>query len=115
MDVVHAEAAEGQLEVMIMRRVRKGDVDPDEREEIWKASVRAYNARRQAEMRTAWREYHTERAASLRRNLEALAEGHEQAAEKLMEDEPKGERNGQGEIRQRLQGAGGNTSAYEIP
>jgi hypothetical protein len=28
--------------------------DPDEREELWKASVRAYAARREEELRAAW-------------------------------------------------------------
>jgi hypothetical protein len=40
MDVEHAEMAEKQLDAMIQRRARKGDVDPDEAEEIWKESVR---------------------------------------------------------------------------
>jgi hypothetical protein len=34
--VEHAEIVEKQLDVMIQCRARKGDVDPDEREEIWK-------------------------------------------------------------------------------
>jgi len=40
MDVADAEMAEKQLDAMIQRRARKGDVDPDETEEIWKESVR---------------------------------------------------------------------------
>jgi hypothetical protein len=35
MDVADAEMAEKQLDAMIQRRARKGDVDPDEREEPW--------------------------------------------------------------------------------
>jgi hypothetical protein len=42
MDVEYGEMVEKQLDAMIQRRVRKGDMDPDEREELWKASVRAY-------------------------------------------------------------------------
>jgi len=42
MDVEHAEMVEKQLDAMIQRRARKGDVGPDERGELWKASVRAY-------------------------------------------------------------------------
>jgi hypothetical protein len=38
----HADMVEKQLDAMIQRRVRKGVMDPDEREELWKASVRAY-------------------------------------------------------------------------
>jgi chorismate mutase len=46
MDVAQGERVEKELDAMIQRRARKGDVDPDEREELWKASVRAYTARR---------------------------------------------------------------------
>ena len=50
MDVAHREMVEKQLGVMIQRRARKGDMDPDEQEGIWKASVRAYTTRRREEM-----------------------------------------------------------------
>jgi hypothetical protein len=43
-DTAHGEMAEKQLDTLIERRSRKGDVDPDEREELWKQSVRAYTA-----------------------------------------------------------------------
>ena len=46
MDVEHAVMVEKQLDAMIQRRARKGDVDPDEREELWKASVRTYEEKR---------------------------------------------------------------------
>jgi hypothetical protein len=45
---------EKELDAMIERRARKGEVDPDEREELWKASVRAYTGRRREELRAAW-------------------------------------------------------------
>ncbi len=54
MDVEHAEMAEKQLDAMIMRRARKGELDPDEREELWQESVRRYTACRREEMRAAW-------------------------------------------------------------
>jgi len=63
MDVADAEMVEKQLDVMIQRRARKGDLDPNEQHELWKASVRAYNARRADEMRAQWCEYHQEQAA----------------------------------------------------
>jgi hypothetical protein len=34
MDVAHGEMVEKQLDAMIQRRTRKGDLDPDEREEL---------------------------------------------------------------------------------
>jgi hypothetical protein len=72
------------LDRLISRRASQDRrPDPHEQEELWKASVRAHNARRREELRTAWCEYHLDRAASIRRNLEALAEDHEAAAARL--------------------------------
>jgi hypothetical protein len=82
------EVVESELDRLIERRSRQKD--PDEESELWRESVRAYNVRRRKEMRAAWCEYHRDRAASIRRNLEALAEGHEAAAAKLMDIQPKG-------------------------
>ena len=90
MDVAHGEMVEAELNAFIQRRSRKGDVDPDEREELWKESVRTYTARRREEMRAAWHEYHQGQAARHRAVLESLIARHEEAAAKLMEDEPKG-------------------------
>jgi hypothetical protein len=83
MDVAHAEIVEKQLDAMTQRRARKGEVDPDEREELWKASVRAYTARRHEEMRAAWCEHYQGQAARLRITLEALIARHEAEAERL--------------------------------
>jgi hypothetical protein len=57
--------------------------DPDEREELWKESVRRYNARRSEEMRAAWHEYHQGQAERHRTVLESLIARHEAAAERL--------------------------------
>jgi hypothetical protein len=84
MDVEHADAAERQLDAMIVRRAPKGGADPDEREEIWKASVRPYAARRREEMRAAWCEYHQGQAARHRAVLEALIARHEAEAERYL-------------------------------
>jgi chorismate mutase len=87
MDVEHAEMVEKQLDAMIQRRARKGDVDPDEAEEIWKESVRRYNARRREENRREWCGYFERLAASLR----ARAEEYDHRVQTLMEtDQPKG-------------------------
>ena len=83
--VEHAEMVEKQLDAMIQRRARKGDMDPDEREEIWKESVRRYNARRREENRREWCGYFERLAACLR----ARAEEYDHRAQ-MMEDEPKG-------------------------
>jgi hypothetical protein len=49
-----------------MFAAERGEVDPDEREELWKASVRRYNARRREENCTAWCDYFSRLAGSLR-------------------------------------------------
>ena len=80
MDVAHGEMVEAELNAFIQRRSRKGDVDPDEQEELWKESVRAYTARRREELRAAWCEYHQGQAARHRAVLEALIARHEDEA-----------------------------------
>jgi hypothetical protein len=81
-------SVDSELDRLISRRASQDQrPDPDEQEESWKASVRAHNSRRREEMRAAWCEYHRDRAASIRRNLKALAEDHEAAAAKLIESE----------------------------
>jgi len=61
--------------------------DSDEREELWKASARRYNARRREENRLAWCDHFERLAACLR----ARAEEYDQRAQTLMEtDQPKG-------------------------
>jgi hypothetical protein len=85
MDVAHGEMVEKQLDAMIQHRAREGEVDPDESEEMWRASVRAYTARRREEMRAAWTSYHEGQAERHRATLQALIEHHEEQAAKLME------------------------------
>jgi hypothetical protein len=84
MDVAHTEASDAEVVRMIERRSRNGEVDPDEREELWKESVRAYTARKREEMRAVWCEYHQGQAARHRVVLGNLIAQHERAAERLM-------------------------------
>ena len=86
MDVAHREVVEKQLDALIQRRARKGDVDPDEREELWKESVRRYNARRREENRREWCDYFERLAACLR----ARAEEYDHRTQMLMDVRPKG-------------------------
>jgi hypothetical protein len=88
MDIARGELVERELDTMIERRSRQKD--PDEESELWKESVRRYNARRRGEMRAAWCEHHHEQAARLRAVLEALIARHEDEAAKLMDVRPKG-------------------------
>jgi hypothetical protein len=59
------EAVEAELNRLIERRSTR-ETDPDERDELWKAGVAAYNARRREENRLAWCEYYSRLAGSLR-------------------------------------------------
>ena len=87
MDIAQGEIVEAELTAFIERRSRKGDADPGEQEEQWKASVRRYNARRQEEIRQEWCEHHTQQAARLRATLLALIASHEEQAEKYRDQQ----------------------------
>jgi superfamily II RNA helicase len=76
------DVADRELERMIERRSSK-EQDPDEREELWKESVRRYNARIREENRLAWQQYHQGQAERLRRTVEPLIAFHEGQAAKL--------------------------------
>jgi hypothetical protein len=89
-DIASSEAVEADLDLLIERRVHNGEVDPDEQEELWKASVRRYNARKQEQLRNEWCEYHQGQAARHRAVLESLIARHEVEAAKLTDIEPKG-------------------------
>jgi hypothetical protein len=81
--VAHTEMVGKELDCMIERRSRRGEVDADEREELWMESTRRFYARRREENRLAWLDYHRGAAERARRNLEALVARHEAAAEML--------------------------------
>jgi hypothetical protein len=84
-DVARGELVEKEIDAMIERRSRKGEVDPDEQEELWRKSVRRYNARRREENRLAWCDYFSHLAGALR----ARAEEYDQRAA-LLEDRGEG-------------------------
>jgi hypothetical protein len=86
MDVSHGEMVEKELDAMIQRRARKGDVGPDEREELWKASVRAYEEKLRQMARLEWYAFHCGQAERHRVTLQALTEHHEGEAKRLMEE-----------------------------
>jgi hypothetical protein len=89
-DVAHkwgAEAVDEELVRLIEKRSRRGETTADAREELWKASVRVYNARRREENRQAWHEHHQRQAACLRATLETLIAHHEEQAARLCEGE----------------------------
>lgn len=80
------ETVDQDLDRLISKRASQDRrPDPDEREELWKESVRAHNARRKAENEAAWLDYHRQQAERLRRNLASLVAHHEAQAAKLCE------------------------------
>src|SRR5215208_4507789 len=81
MDMARGELVERELDAMIERRSRQKD--PDEESELWRESVRRYNARKREENRLAWCEYFSRLAWSLR----ARAEDYDQRAQTLMDGE----------------------------
>jgi hypothetical protein len=81
MDVTRGEMVEAELNRFIEKRSAR-KIDPDEQEELWKESVRRYNARRQEENRLAWCNYFGRIATSLR----SRAEEYDDRARALLED-----------------------------
>jgi hypothetical protein len=84
------EAMEAELDRLIERRSRKGDVDADEAHDLWRASVRAYEEKRRQMARLEWHAFHCGQAARHRAVLESLITHHEAAAAKLMDVQPEG-------------------------
>ena len=77
------EAVDQELNRLIEKRTPK-ETDPDEQEELWKASVREYNRRRREENRQAWAAFHEGQAERHRRTLKELIAHHEAKATKLL-------------------------------
>jgi len=87
-DIARADAAGAELDWLISKRASQDRrPDPEEQEELWKASVRAYTARKREELRVAWASYHEGQAERHRRTLEDLIAHHEAQAGKLCEGE----------------------------
>jgi hypothetical protein len=84
MDVARRDTVDAELNRLIEKRSSR-ETDPDERDELWAASVAAYNARRREENRLAWCEYFSRLAGSLR----ARAEEYDQRAALLTNTEEK--------------------------
>ncbi len=87
MDIAHGEQVRKELDSLIERRSRKGEVDPDEREKLWKASVARHNPRRRTENCQAWASFHERQAERFRRTMEPLIAFHKARAATLLEGE----------------------------
>jgi hypothetical protein len=81
-DIAHSEMVEKELDYLITRRSKQKD--PEEHSELWRESVRRYNARKCEEVRAAWCEYHQGQAARHRAILASLVAYHEEQAEKYL-------------------------------
>jgi hypothetical protein len=84
-DIARGEATEKELDRLIERRSRQKY--RDEESELWKASVRRYNARRRKELDLQRYEYHCGQAVRLKAVLGSLIREHQRNAEKYL---PKG-------------------------
>jgi hypothetical protein len=62
LEVAKGEPVEKELAAIIERRSRQKD--SDEEYQLWRESVRRYNARRQKALRRQWCQYHQDQAAS---------------------------------------------------
>jgi hypothetical protein len=81
MDVARRDTVEVELNRLMEKRSSR-ETDPDERDELWKASVAAYNAHRREANRREWCDYFERLAACLR----ARAEEYDHRAQALLED-----------------------------
>lgn len=83
MDAVErGETVEKELDHLIERRSRKGEVDRDEREELYAESVRRYYEGRWREAGALWYGHHEH----MRELHERLAAEHASKASALLED-----------------------------
>jgi hypothetical protein len=85
MDVARRDTVEVELKRLIEKRSSR-ETDPDERDELWAASVAAYNARRREDNRLAWCDYFSHLASALR----TRAEDYDHRAQALLEDRGEG-------------------------
>jgi hypothetical protein len=82
-DVARADTIDGELDRLICKRASHDQrPDPDEQEELWKESVRRYNARCQEENRLAFCDYFGRLSARVR----SCAEEYDHRAQALLED-----------------------------
>jgi hypothetical protein len=79
------EAVEAELTRFIERRHEKRVASEGERleEDLWMATMKAYNERERRENAQQWRRYYEDQAGRHRRTLEALISHHKAAAQML--------------------------------
>jgi hypothetical protein len=86
-NVARADRVDAELDRMFCKRAPQDRrLGPDEQEELWKESVRRYNACRKEEKRLAWCDCFGRLAARVR----SRAEEYESRAQALLEDRGEG-------------------------
>ncbi len=75
-------AAEREIERFIERQSQRGEQSPDERDELWKASIAVHNERKRRQLVAEWFGFYCKMADS----HAALAEHYERRAEELCEE-----------------------------
>lgn len=83
MEITRGEMVEAELDRLIEKRASR-EPDPDEQEELWRASVRAYEEKRLQVARLEWHAFHCGQAERHRRTLEQLISYHEMQADRLL-------------------------------
>jgi hypothetical protein len=81
-DIARGELVEAELDAFIERRSRQRD--PDEENERWRESVRAYEEKRRQMTRLEWHAFHCGQAERHRRTLQVLISYHEMRAQRLL-------------------------------
>jgi hypothetical protein len=85
---------EAELDRLIERRSRKGEMTPDEEEYLWQTSVQRHAAKLREAARVEWTLYH-EHMSELHLRL---SQEHAQKAERLCEDDDPPAAQGEGVI-----------------
>lgn len=86
LDTRKDEAVDAELDRLISRRSDRR-LDPDEQEELWKASVRRHHERERRQLDAERYRWHAGQAERLRRTMTELVAFHETQAAKLLEGE----------------------------
>ncbi len=80
-------SVDSELDRLIASRASQDrSPDPDEQEELWKASVRRHHEAIRRRNRALWVAWHLDQIDRHRRTLEGLIARHEAEAERLLEE-----------------------------
>jgi hypothetical protein len=91
-DISRGEQVDADLDNLIARRDKQRVLEEGERleEAAWRESTRKANAAREAQLREEWSSFHLDQAERHKAVLEDLVARHEERAQQLLNDQPKG-------------------------